>query len=135
MKPQTLAAVLVALLLPAATCLAAEPPAKPEGVYRLQPGDKLQITVTPQKEYDCDGVILPDGMLYLKIMREGIKAAGMTIPELSEIVRKALDVELVSPMVTAAVTEMAPPPKEKELDPGKVTVVGAVSKTGALPLE
>lgn len=128
-------AAVMAVLFSVSLSLAAAEPAKPAGAYRLHPGDKIQITVAPQKEYDCDGVILPDGMLYLKIMKEGIKAAGMTIPELSEVVRKALDVELVEPLVTATVAEMAPPPKEKEVALGKVTVVGAVAKSGALPLE
>lgn len=115
--------------------MAAEGPSAPPGPYRLQPGDKVQITVSPQKEYDCDGIILPDGMLYLKVLKEGIKAAGMTIQELNEQIRRELEEELVSPRVTATITEMAPPPKEKPVLLGKVTVVGAVGKTGALDLE
>src|SRR5579864_6061948 len=54
-----------------------------QGPYRFHAGDEIEVSVNPQKEYDCSGIILPDGMLYLKNIG-GIKAQGLTIPELAE---------------------------------------------------
>jgi protein involved in polysaccharide export with SLBB domain len=104
--------------------------------YRLHAGDEVSVSVTPQKEYECNGTVLSDGMLYLKNIG-GIKATGLTIPELATQIAKILDQDLVNPKVTVALVHMAPPVDEapKVVKMVRVTVVGAVGKTGPLELE
>ncbi len=136
------ALALLATIVPAAAAEGApaqEAPPPPgrtteTAAYRLQPGDEVSIAVLPRKEFDCAGLILPDGMLYLPNIG-GLKAAGMTIPELAGAVRKVLEEELVEPRVTVALARMAPPPAEKPARPGTITLIGAVPRTGPLPLE
>lgn len=118
------------------------PAAKPAApvmaeLYRLRPGDELSISVSPQKDYDCGGTILPDGRVYLRTVGP-IKAVGLSIPELEELLRKKLDEELVEPQVRVALLRVAPAPDEKPIEqpkPGKITIVGAVGRTGPMELE
>lgn len=114
-------------------------PAAPAGaeLYRLRPGDEVSVSVTPQKDYDCGGTILPDGHVYLKTVGP-IKAVGLSIPELEELLRKKLDEELVEPQVRVALLRIAPEPVAKPAEqpkPGKITIVGAVGRTGPMELE
>lgn len=109
-------------------------PASQAKTYRLRPGDEVSISVLPRKEFDCAGLILPDGMLYLPNIG-GLKAGGLTIPALADAVRLVLEEELVAPRVTVALARMAPPPAARPAKPGTVTLVGAVPRTGPLPLE
>jgi polysaccharide biosynthesis/export protein len=106
----------------------------PSEEYRLRPGDEIAISVSPQKEFDCAGVLLPDGMLYLRNVG-GVKASGMTVEELKQHVLKKLDEELVDPVITVSITKLAPPPAEKPVKGIKITVVGAVGKPGPLEIE
>jgi protein involved in polysaccharide export with SLBB domain len=108
-----------------------------EGPYRLQPGDQISVAVTPQKGFDTDGLVLPDGMIYLDNVGP-IQAAGLTIDELTAKVKKALEEELLDPRVTVVLTDLAPEPPEKPELPEKerlVTVVGAVKGGGQIVLE
>lgn len=134
-------------VLPAGAADAAKPegdakpatPAKPATaeLYRLRPGDEVSISVTPQKDYDCAGVILPDGRVYLRTVGP-IKAVGLSIPELEELLRKKLDEDLVEPQVRVALVHIAPDPVEKPVEVpklGRITIVGAVGRTGPMELE
>jgi protein involved in polysaccharide export with SLBB domain len=143
---------LVLLMLPGLqpAARAAEPMLEksataPVPAYRLRAGDEISISILPRKEYDCGGVILPDGMLYLKNVG-AIRAAGMTIPQLAEEVRSVLDQKLVKPRVTATVVRTAPAgegpmgtgpvrPAARPEPLEQITVVGAVRKAGAVNLE
>jgi polysaccharide export outer membrane protein len=115
------------------------PPAKAATVelYRLRPGDEVSISVTPQKDYDCAGVILPDGRVYLRTVGP-IKAVGLSIPELEMLLRKKLDEDLVDPEVRVALVHIAPDAPEKPVEMpklGRITIVGAVGRTGPMELE
>lgn len=126
-----------AFAAPKADAGAAAKPAAPVAVeYRLHAGDEISISVSPQKEYECGGTILSDGMVYLKSIG-GVKAAGLTIPELAERIAKILDQDLVNPKVTVALLHMAPPVEDapKIVRMVHVTVVGAVGRTGPLEIE
>lgn len=134
-RPLALLAVFLTLVVGVGRAQAqadapAATPAKPKvtETYRLQPGDELAITVVPQKEYDTGGAILPDGKLYLKSVGE-IQAAGMTLKELTDTIRKELDKELRNPLINVTVTKLATLPRPK------ITVTGAVGKTGPLDLD
>lgn len=105
------------------TGVRADEATKPEA-YKIQPGDAAVISVVPQKSYDCDGIVLPDGTLFLK--RIGVfKASGLTVGELKEQVQQALDDKLVSPKVSITIT------------PGEASqalVYGEVAKPGPVKL-
>lgn len=103
---------------------------KPE-LYRLRAGDQVGVAVTPQKAYDCTGVVLPDGMLYLKNVG-ALQAVGLTLPDLEEAVRKALTDKLVAPRISASLLQIAPAGASTL---GTVTLTGAVARTGAVPLD
>jgi protein involved in polysaccharide export with SLBB domain len=123
--------------------LAGTPPANsqaaaaPKGAYRLQAGDEIAVAVSPQKGYDGAGIVLPDGVVYLRKVGK-LRAVGLTLDELQEAIRKVLNEELVDPEVLVTLTKMAPPPPEPSREPikiGKIAVVGGVVKTGPLDLE
>src|SRR4051812_18626230 len=59
--------------LAATAAQAADPAAE---AYKLRPGDEISLSVSPQRSYDCTGVLLPDGMLYLKNVG-AMRAAGL----------------------------------------------------------
>jgi len=106
--------------------------------YRLQPGDEVAITVTPQKNYDAKGIVLPDGVLRLAPVGK-IIAQGMTLDELEAYCKKVLSVDLKDPDVTATLEKIHETKPLVEKPPskviGKVTVTGAVEKGGPLDLE
>lgn len=108
-----------------------------KGPYRLQPGDEIAVDVSPQKQYSTAGLILPDGTTFLRKIGK-VKAAGMTLDELAAAIKKVLDENLNDPEVLVTLTKMAPPPPPPMKEPekiGRVTIVGAVAKTGPLDLE
>src|SRR5688500_5444395 len=98
-----------------------ERPQPVEAQYKLKPGDVLSVTVSPQTGFDCTGLVLPDGLLYLKNIGE-IKAGGMTGPELRLHVRKVLDKELLEPEVSVVMTQLGPEHKPEPIKIGKITV-------------
>jgi polysaccharide biosynthesis/export protein len=130
--------MLLVLLLGTTAVAAQEGGAKPAPkAYRLGPGDEIAISVSPQKAYDTGGIILPDGFVYLRKIGK-VRAEGLTLDQMTEEVRKILDQELNAPEVLVTLTKMAPPPPPPMTEPektGRVTIVGAVGKTGPLDLE
>lgn len=127
--------ILFAALLFAGPALAQEK-AQP-AAYKLQVADEISVEVTPQKTYNTAGIILPDGFVFLRKVGK-IRAAGRTLDELAAEIRKILEEELNAPEVLVTLTKMAPPPPPPMKEPvkiGKITVVGAVAKTGPLDLE
>ncbi|MFN3647990.1 MAG: SLBB domain-containing protein [Armatimonadota bacterium] len=120
----------------AAPAWALQDPGKPApttdsgtSTYRIQVRDELSVSVTPQKEYDCDGVVLDDGMLTLKNIGR-VKAAGLTLDELQKEITKLLEAELVDPRVIVAISKVAP-----EISQGRVTVTGGVERGGLVELQ
>jgi protein involved in polysaccharide export with SLBB domain len=134
-------AALCGVILGASAGFAADAPAKPNGKetppvavkpvvvpdsYRLQVGDTIEVGVLPRMEFDCGGTILPDGSLALKNVGV-IRAAGLTLKELSDKVRVELEKELRKPEITVSITKLGAAPR--------VTVVGAVAMPGAVDLQ
>lgn len=128
------AIVLVLLALVAGAARAQAPEGARQGqakvleTYRLQPGDEIAVSVLPQKEYDCTGVVLPDGKLYLKNVGE-VVAVGMTVADLTAHITRVLQRDLVRPRVNVTITRLGNPLRPR------VTVVGAVARPGPLDLE
>ena len=110
--------------------------------YRLQPGDEIAISVVPQKEFDSQAILAPDGMLYLKNVGE-VAAAGMTIPDLTRHVTRALAAELKGHRVTIALVRRGKSesfvriggqvhnPRTYELKPG-MTLTDLIEEAGKL---
>lgn len=112
---------------------------KVNGPYKIQPGDELEISVLPHTttyDFNFRGRVLPDGMIYLKNLRQAVKAGGMTIPELTQSLTDHLkqDVKLRNPQVSISIPSFADQEKKPE-SLGKITVAGAVGHQGPLDLE
>lgn len=124
--------LLLGAAMPATPVAAAEE--KPVAPYRLRAGDEVAVSVLPRKEFDSAGVILPDGMLYLRHVG-GLKAEGLTLPELSKRIYEILNVKLVEPRVLATLTRSAPLAEKDQKVLGSITIVGAVQQKGPLELK
>ena len=119
------------LLALAGSARAQVPSLKLPDLYRLRAGDQVSISVTPQRAYDCGGVILPDGMLYLKNVG-AFRVVGLTLLDLEDQVRKSLSEKLVTPKVSASLLQIAPTTAVVQ---GTITLTGAVARSGPIPLE
>lgn len=103
--------------------------------YRLRVGDEIGVEVEPQREYSTAGMVLPDGRLVLKNL-EAIEAAGLTLDELTTLVRKGLQRFLIGARIEVTIRKLAPvveprpAPVEIPPPPGQITVTGAVQRGG-----
>lgn len=114
---------------------AAAPPAAQ--LYRLRVGDEIAVSVSPQKEFDCGGVVLPDERVYLKNLGP-VRVVGMTVQELEKELAKLFGEELVNPEVRVVIVRLAPTPAPTPVEApklGRVTLVGAVGRSGPMELE
>jgi polysaccharide export outer membrane protein len=98
------------------------------GDYRLSPGDVVEVTVTPQSSFGRTVTIQPDGKISYPLVGT-LQAAGLTVAQLSERLRRALDRDLVGPRVTASLKEMQRTPL------GRVSVLGAVRVPGSYEIK
>jgi polysaccharide export outer membrane protein len=64
--------------------------ALPDDSYRLNPGDKLEITVWEEEKLKQEVVVLPDGTISFPLVRQHVMAAGKTTDELVGILRSLL---------------------------------------------
>jgi polysaccharide export outer membrane protein len=58
--------------------------------YRLNPGDKLEITVWEEEKLKQEVVVLPDGTISFPLVRRHVVAAGKTTEELVGLLRELL---------------------------------------------
>jgi polysaccharide export outer membrane protein len=58
--------------------------------YRLNPGDKLEITVWEEEKLKQEVVVLPDGTISFPLVRQHVVAAGKTTEELVGLLRELL---------------------------------------------
>jgi polysaccharide export outer membrane protein len=124
-----------AVLTPAGR--AAEPPSAPESVtpsaapdaragvedlYRIGPGDQLDIRFFFQPELDAKVTVRPDGRVSLQLVGD-VGAAGRTVPELRDALTRAYAGELLDPTITVILAASG----------ARVYVDGEVGRPGALP--
>jgi polysaccharide export outer membrane protein len=64
--------------------------ALPNDSYRLNPGDKLEITVWEEEKLKQEVVVLPDGTISFPLVRQHVTAAGKTTEELVGTLRSLL---------------------------------------------
>lgn len=95
--------------------------------YRFSPGDLIEVTVTPQRNLDRTVTVQPDGRI--SFPRIGpLQAAGLTIEQLAEGIREALNRELVDPSVTVSLKEAA-----RRTSP-RASLLGAARSPGVFDL-
>lgn len=95
----------------------------PHGVYRLEPGDKIQMRFTFHPEMDHEEIIRPDGKIRVTEVGE-VLAAGSTTNELEDSLEKTTRGRLKNPEVVVNVMEFS----EKT-----IYVAGEVGKPGPVP--
>jgi polysaccharide biosynthesis/export protein len=96
--------------------------------YRFVPGDVIDFTVSPQRSFDRTVTVQPDGNISYPIVGL-LQARGLTAEQLAEKVRKGLAGELVDPLVTVSLKQIAPP------SGGRVSLLGAVHSPGGFEVK
>jgi polysaccharide export outer membrane protein len=104
----------------------AAPPAPPH--YRFAPGDVIDVTVEPQRDFDRSVTVQPDGKISYPLIGQ-LQAAGLTVEQLAGKLGDALNRELVDPHVIVALKES----NKQAL--GRVSLLGAVRSPGAFELK
>ena len=95
----------------------------PHELYRLEPGDAIQIRYTHHPELTQDDVIRPDGKINAKLVGP-IEVAGLTRAQLGKLLSKRTADQLKDPEVVVSVTRYS----EKF-----VYVAGEVARSGTIP--
>lgn len=115
---------LVWMAWAASACLVFGQSSGPEGSYRLQPGDELEIQVIDIPDLAAVRTIQPDGMLSLVLLNE-VPAAGLTVAELRHALTEGYAQFYRNPRLGVAV---------KSFGNLNVYVAGDVSRPGVIPL-
>lgn len=121
-------------LLLAALGAAAAATASADDLYRLQPGDVVDIAVIEDPSLNRQALVRPDGKITMPLAG-ALTAGGRTPEELQAAIRAALRRDFVTPPnVTVALlsTVAAAAEEDKLLD---LYVVGAVAKPGRIDVE
>jgi protein involved in polysaccharide export with SLBB domain len=95
----------------------------PHHVYRLEPGDAIQIRYTFHPDMNQEVVVLPDGKITARLIGE-IAVSGMTTTQLEKLLAERTSDRLRDPEVVVTVTKFV----EKT-----VYIGGEVEKPGAIP--
>jgi protein involved in polysaccharide export with SLBB domain len=103
---------------------AINPPSAPSA-YVLHVNDQLSVVVMGHDDYTKQVTILPDGTFDYPLVGT-VRAAGMTVPELTSYLKKGLSGELNQPDVVVTVTQTLTQ---------VVSVLGAVNKAGSYPYQ
>ena len=101
--------------------------------YRLQPGDRISVSVWQDSDLDRELVVAPDGMISFPLVGQ-VRAGGNTIPTIERILREKLQPSYVEELnVTVMLTNFERP--EQERIPPVFYVTGEVKKPGPYALE
>ena len=93
--------------------------------YALQPGDVVDIRFYLNPELDENVIIRPDGRISLQLIDE-VKVAGLTPPQLSELLNEKYTPYLKNPMVSISI---------KSFGGQRVYVGGQVNSPGVINLK
>ena len=102
--------------------------------YRLRPGDHLALQVSPQREYDSEAIILPDGTVSLRGI-DVFRAEDRTVAQLQSEVQQKLERLLVEPRASLTLLRLAPSPPRRPQRRPTFSVAGAVGNGGIIDLE
>ena len=97
----------------------------PPLLYKLEPGDEIEIRVLDVEELNEKVLVRPDGKISFLLL-DDVLAAGRTTDELAEDIAQGLAAEYAHPTVTVTIRNFA------NLN---VYVGGEVDRPGILPLE
>jgi polysaccharide export outer membrane protein len=118
----------VTVLLPGAILallLSGCPAAGQDGDYQIGTDDVLQVIVWGNKDLDQTVAVRPDGKISFPLAGE-IKAAGLTVPQLTRTLTDKLSGPVKNPNVSVIV---------KEIRSYRVYLVGRVEKPGVHPIK
>ena len=104
--------------------LAAAQTASREDRYLIQPLDVIDLTFRYTPEYNHSVTVQPDGFVSMHSIGD-LKVAGMSVPDVSAIVKAKYAAFLRDPVVTLSLRDIAKP---------AVTVGGFVAKPGRIDL-
>lgn len=113
-----LVTLLFLLSMPHTAIHAAEPPAS--DLYKLQPGDVLQISVWKEEDMDSPVIIRPDGRINFPLVGEA-QAAGSGVEELRKLITEKLTKYIPDPVVSVSI---------QKLSGNIVYVIGKVNRPG-----
>jgi polysaccharide export outer membrane protein len=92
-------------------------------IYKIQPGDLLEVSVWKEEDLVKQVLVRPDGGMSFPLAGD-IQAAGKSVPELQELITERLTKYIPDPVVTVATIR---------LDGNKVYVIGKVARPGEFP--
>ncbi|MHA1571921.1 MAG: XrtA/PEP-CTERM system exopolysaccharide export protein [Alphaproteobacteria bacterium] len=123
-------AVLTTLLIAGCAGGPTLPPAEmgtegPAPMYRIGPGDNLQIFVWRNAELSTSVPVRPDGRISVPLI-EDLEVTGKTATELAREIEKQLGVYVQDPNVTIIITSFGGPFNQQ------IRVVGAAAKPQAI---
>ena len=95
-----------------------------EEPYRLGPEDVIKVDVWQEKELTVEVTVRPDGGVSLPLINY-VQAAGLTAPELADVITQKLREYIKEPRVAVIVTQV---------NASKIYVLGNVLKPGHYPL-
>jgi polysaccharide export outer membrane protein len=124
---RTVAAVLLALLVPLAACTTpgAQPAPPPLQSYRVGPPDVLTITIMPDPIIEREAVVRPDGMISVDLIGD-IPAAGRSPQEISEDIKTRISRFKRNAQVTVAVGAALS---------SQITVLGEIRRPSTFPMQ
>lgn len=121
------------LVVVASPALAQEAPA-----YRLQPGDRVEISVLEDPGLNRQVLIGPDGRISLPLAGS-VRAGGQTVDALQSAIRGRLADDFIEPpTVTVSLTGVAEGAAEEAVDPALLStiyIIGQVQGPGRYDLE
>lgn len=105
--------------------------------YELKPDDTLSLAFRYTPEFDQDVTVQPDGYVQLKGISNDVHAAGMTVPQFIEAVKKAYANTLRDPAVSAVLKDFEKPyfvVGGQVGRPGKYDLRGVTTATQAIAI-
>jgi len=94
------------------------------GLYKLQPGDVLQISVWKEDGMDNQVIVRPDGRINFPLVGEA-QAAGSSVEDLRQLIAEKLKKYIPDPVVSVAI---------QQLSGNIVYVIGKVNRPGPFPI-
>ena len=103
--------------------------------YRIQPGDRLDITVIEDTTLNRNALVGPDGSISMPLAGT-VRAGGQTIEAVERNITERLAPNFaVRPNVFVALSALAPEPLPSALDTVGVFVLGQVGSPGRIEVE
>jgi len=91
-----------------------------DNIYRIQPGDVLDVSVWKEEDLVKQVLVRPDGGMSFPLVGN-IQAAGKSVADLQKLITERLTKYIPDPVVTVATLK---------LDGNKVYVIGKVARPG-----